>query len=304
MATSTISPASRPTVFELPKDISFLGFQTPSFPSRSSDSGSNVSSSSESCDVICQRMEDSLERAKNRARAIIHRVHREDFKAKSPVVYEACRLALEVEMSRMLDQADLLLEDAKVDNDEDVSKLTKNKRLSVALINTLQYLDTLESAITFSSRERLEEKLLTVLNSIASKRSLDLTEDDLNVCVSSYKSPQLAFDFRAGSLSTECIDESGEDFEALPLNVAAKPIVEFTADELIEKRSPQAEAYNVKVLKCSHKKRECGAREGAGGEALIKIHVCPLAESMKNKNEVVWGLNDDVEKVNVREVRA
>lgn len=290
--TRTSSPASRPTMFELPKDISFLGIQGPSLPSSNSDP----------CDVVCQRMSNSLQHMKQRAESILKRVEREKLEGKFPLVYESCLSALRAEMSRMLGQAELLLEDAKVEGHSD-TKMRKNKRLSVALISAIQYLDTLESAMTFSSRERLEEKLLTVLDSIASKCGDDLEDESLNVCVSSWQAPSLAFDFRVGSPCNKVIDDSADEPLALPLEVDVKPIIEFTADELIEQSSPDADAFCVTIVKCTHEKREYGTRDGIIGEATVKVYIVPLADKQKKK-EAVWGLHDDVEKVQVREVRA
>lgn len=288
VATAAHSPASRPVLVEMPKDISFMA---------------NTSLASKACTegVARQQMEVSLERASQRALALQKRV--EIAKAQCPVVYEACRSALVDEMAKVLSQASLLLEDAKRE-DEDVSWSTKNRRLSFALVNALQYLDTLESAMAFSSRDRLESGLLAVLDSIAANSKDDLdTEESLDVCVSSWKAPSLAFDFRVGKPALLSLPTMQYETQSLPLELEVIPIIEYTADELIKAPRQEAEAYSVRVIKCSHEKREYGARDGITGEAMVQVHIEPLSES-KSKKEVVWGINDDIEPVRVKEVRA
>jgi len=284
------SPASRPCLFELPKDISFLGIQTPSLPSAN--------------DVMLKRLEASLEKASQRANDLKQRIQdREDLKTNFPVVYDACRSALVIEMSRTIGQAWLLLEDAKK-VDPEVSQQTKNNRVSVALISSLQYLDTLESAMAFSSQDRLEKGLIFVLNSVAAK--CKDVEESLNVCVSSWKAPSLAFDFRVGSPAILSKPADAGDPSSLPIDLVVRPIIEYTAEELLQAPNlQQAEAYAVKVIKCKHELREHGSRDGVTGEALVQIHIAPLAETTKKQKEAVWEANTkDVEKIKVMEVRA
>ena len=161
--------------------------------------------------------------------------------------------------------------------------------------------------MAFSSRERLEAGLLSVLKSIAtnSQDSLDsLSEDEsLDVCVSSWKAPSLAFDFRVGSPSRLSLPPLANEPLSLPLDLEVVPIIEYTADELIGAPQRKAEAFSIKVKKCSHERREYGARDGITGEAMVQVHIEPLAES-RSKKEVVWGVSNDVEPVRIKEVRA
>ena len=286
-ASLTHSPSSQPNLFELPKDIAFLEIQQPSLSVR-------------------ERMESSLERASARATEMKARMTRDDFQAKSPFVYEACQSALLEEMSRKLGQASLLLEDAKQE-DKDVTQTTKDKRLSVALINTLQYLDTLESAMAFSSRDRLEASLRLVLDSITRNGKEDI-QDALNVCVSSWKAPSLAFDFRVGRPATLSVGSSAHEPLSLPIDLEVKAIMEYSADELIQNNNLQlprdAGVFAVSVKKCHHEQKKNVPREGIVGEAMVQIHIAPLAETKLKKKEAVWGVNEDVEKIRIKEVRA
>lgn len=289
-ASKEFSPASHPILFELPKDISFIGVPHSPLPR-----------SLRPEDVVRQRMAASLERASHRANDLQKRV--DNIKAQCPVVHEACRSALVDEMNNVLSQASFLLEEAKRE-DRDVPWSTKNKRLSIALIHAMQYLDTLESAMAFSSRNRLEAGLLSVLDSIAANSRDDLeAEAALDVRVSSWNSPSLAFDFCVGRPAMMSLPTIQYEEQSLPLELEVSPIIEYTADELIRGPRRQAEAYSVKVTRCSHEKREYGARDGIMGEAMVKVHIEPLVES-KTKKEVVWGIHNDVEPVRVKEVRA
>ncbi|CAB9500456.1 expressed unknown protein [Seminavis robusta] len=283
------SPASRPKLFDLPKDISFLEIQRPSLPVNASIQ-------------VCPRMASSLDKATQRADAIHKRMTREDIKERYPFVYEACRSAVVDEMSRVLSQASLLMEDAKKE-DAEVSQMTKNKRLSVALIHAIQYLDTLECAMAFSSRDRLEAGVCSVLSMISKchKDHQDCFES--KVCVSSWAAPSLFFDFVTGNPANLSLAQSEHEPLSMPLELQVRPIVEYSAEDLIRAPRLGVEAFAVKVKECSHEQREYGARDGITGVAKVQVHIAPLAES-KSKKEVVWGVHNDVEPVRIKEVRA
>jgi hypothetical protein len=293
-ATTFPSPASRPALFNLPKDISFLEIQQPLL--QVNDNHSLAAAAS----LVRHRIESSLEKATERVDELHQRMAREDTQNRYPCVHEACRSALVDEMSRVLDQATMLLADAKEEN-PDGSQMTKNKSVSVALVHALQYLDTLESAMAFSSRDRLETGIRSVLNAITDKWK---DEDDLaKVCVSSWTAPSLAFDFQTGITASLAIPACIHQPLSLPMDLEVRPIIEYTAEELVQSYGLYADAFAVTVEKCTHELREYGTRDGITGEAMFQIHIEPLAES-KRKRQPVWGLNDDVEPIRVKEVRA
>lgn len=292
ITTAAISPASRPTLFELPKDITFMDIHHHS-PLPNSDSTHPE-------EAVLQRMSDSLDRASQRATELQKRI--DVIKIQFPLMHEACCTALVDEMSKVLMQASLLLEDARKE-EHDVSWATKKHRLSMALVGAIQYLDTLEAAMAFSSRDRLEEGLLSVLHSIVvnSKDELQHAADSLNLCVSSWRVPSLAFDFHVGKPAKLSLPAKHQD--SLPIELEVTPIIEFTADDLLRPSGREAEAYAVRVVSCSHEKREHGTRDGITGEALVQVHIEPLTES-KTKKQAVWGIHKDVDPVCVAEVRA
>jgi hypothetical protein len=289
------SPASRPTLFDLPKDISFLEIQQP-LPLVNDNHALAAASS-----LVRQRMASSLEKATERADELHQRMAQEDTQNRYPFVHDACRSALVDELSRVLNQATMLLEDAKQE-DPDVPQMTKNKRVSVALVHALQYLDTLESAMAFSSRDRLETGIRSVLRAITDKSSKE--EDPLpKVCVSSWTAPSLAFDFQTGSTASLAMPACIHEPLSLPMDLEVRPIIEYTAEELVQSYGLHADAFAVTVEKCTHELREYGTRDGITGEAMIQVHIAPLAESNR-KRQAVWGRNDDVEPIRLKEVRA
>lgn len=293
---ASISPSSEPNIFELPKDLSFLDIHQPSLPTAE--------------DVLRQRAASALELASGRANEIQKRLQQETVKPQCPVVHEACRCALANELSKALAQTSLLLEDVKQE-DEEACRMTKNKRLSLSLIKAVQYLDTLETAMAFSSRDRLEAGLLSVLNSIAAKCKDDLdtlnnVDESLDVCVSSWAAPSLAFDFRVGRPALLSLPAINHEPLSLPIELEVRSIYEYTADELIKVPGQKAEVFSVQIKKCRHERRENrgrGAQDGVTGQAMVQVHIEPLAES-KNKKEVVWGSSAGVEPVRIKEVRA
>lgn len=343
-AALTSSPSSHPNLLELPKDAAFLDLIHPHDQSTTtmttghssgsaSDTASHDGTSREDPADMLDRLEFTLNRARERAADIEARLTDDNRKttttdfqaAKSPLIFEACRSSLLEEMARKLKQAALLLEDARrvepVNNDTTESDNatttttpgTKSKSLSSALIGTLQYLDTLESAMTYSSRERLEANLRAVANAIAGVNTEIENTVAPAVCVSSWRSPSLAFDFRVGSSAVQSV---GSSSSSLPLDLEVKPIMEYTADELLQThnnnstdvplQSPrEAGFYAVSVKKCRHEEKKSVPREGVVGQAMVQVHIAPLAETKGKKKEAVWGLDTkDVIPMRIKEVRA
>ena len=318
-AALTHSPSSHTNLLELPKDVAFLDLITQQVPDVAAVNGDDDD------DIILRdRLEFSLQRAIDRAAEIKARMTdttndstTSEFQAKSPLIFEACQSALLGEMARKLNQAALLLEDTKREDNtkaEGVTQMTKNKRLSSALISSLQYLDTIESAMSYSSRDRLEASLRSVVHSIAGDNT-DLYDKNAStaVCVSSWRAPSLAFDFCVGS---PAVHHSVGSSSSLPIDLKVKPIVEYTADELIlqydkddaplRKSQPRdAGFYAVKVKKCLHEKKKNVPREGMVGQAMVQVHIAPLADTNSKKKEAVWGMDTkDVLPMRIKEVRA
>jgi len=296
IASLSQSPVFQPILLDLPKDVSFLELE-------SSNNADAVS--------LLERMESSLEGAAERVSELEKRLTSNITNAS--LVHRACLSALSEEMARKLGQASLLLTDAKStqdDNNQDFAS-TKSQILSVALMKSLQYLDTLESAVTFSSRDRLDTSLQAVLDALAgsSKVTKDV-EENVNLYISSWLAPSLTFDFRVGqparhSVGSASVVVDDDDSKALlPMDLEVKPIMEYFADELIQQsvQMPKAGVFTVSVIKCDHKKKKAITRDGFMGEALVQVHIAPLAE--KKKKEAIWGQNEDVEKIRIKEVRA
>lgn len=327
----THSPSSHPNLLELPKDVAFLDMVTQVVPATAAASfeGDDSSRINHNDGIILRdRLEFSLQRATERAAEVRARLAdtnttnstTNEFQAKSPLIFEACQSALLEEMARKLNQVALLLQDAKREEDnnttndtnaEGVTLMTKNKRLSSALISSLQYLDTLESAMTYSSRDRLEANLCSVVDSIAGGNTELYDNSASKVCVSSWRAPSLAFDFRVGS---PVVHSVGLSSSSLPMDLEVKPIMEYTVDELMQDgdddnaplKSPRdAGFYAVSVEKCLHEKKKNVPRDGIVGQAMVQVHIAPLAETNSNKKEAVWGMDTkDVLPMRIKEVRA
>ncbi|KAI2511123.1 hypothetical protein MHU86_3258 [Fragilaria crotonensis] len=199
---------------------------------------------------------------------------------------DACRDALRTDMTLMLDEAKVLLQ-----NLEEVTPW----RASLAQARVLSYRETIQSAL--DSRHQLDSELSLVANSISSQiNSETKTTDDLPFRVSSWRTPSLCFDLEV-SEQVHFVRT-----EHMPIKIRVRAIAEIHAKDINASSIPKYSAFRVHVEQCKHDNQSLFPSAGALGEVLIKLRINRLGENQKKK--LTWGGEDaDVGFVRVTEAR-
>jgi hypothetical protein len=199
---------------------------------------------------------------------------------------DACRDALRTDMTLMLDEAEVLLQ-----NLEDVTPW----RASLAQARALSYRETIQSAL--DSRHELDSELSLVADSISSQIHCETkTSEDLPFRVSSWRTPSLCFDLE---LSEQVHFTRTEH---MPIKIRVRAIAEIHAKDINASSIPKYSAFRIHVEQCKHDNQSLFSTAGALGEVLIKLRINRLGESQKKK--LTWGGEDaDVGFVRVTEAR-
>jgi len=222
--------------------------------------------------------------------------------SESPV-REACRRSLTVLVPFLLGKVSLLIDGVDdVSEDGGSKRMIGKLRATFALVNCVQYLDTIDAAASSESRAALDERLGSVLRSIS--RASSSSSDDFTAGattafrISHWVAPALAFDVPAGRpafASLDCHREDDGDSDALPLKLRVEPVVSYRAEDLTSGKSsgesaPPFRRCAVEIEKCAHRSKEFAEGAGTIGVAQVRIKVTPLDErSSRNRHPRIWG---------------
>lgn len=224
----------------------------------------------------------------------------EDVVSSSPV-RDACRRSLSTTMPLILEKVSLYVDniDEGGSSSKSISTTSSSSkrmiaklRATFALINCVQYLDTIESGLSSNSRNRYDEVMKSVLTKI---RSNPLIDDQFKAKahfrVSHWVAPTLAFDIPAGDMTSATAAEGEGDSTAdsLPISLRVEPVISFGSEDLItgKKGSKTFRRCAVIIEKCHHKSKEFAEGAGTIGVADVRVKVFPLDEGAKRAR--IWG---------------
>lgn len=198
----------------------------------------------------------------------------------------ACQGSLQNDMSAMLDEANVLVENIG-------EHLITPWRASLAQARVDSYLETIKSAI--ESRDQFDDKLAQLTSAIAPQVEEGQKSVGLPVQISSWRTPSLCFDLEVGQPAEYASTEK------MPIKVRVRAIAEVQAKDIDAGNVPHYSACRVQVEECKHEERTMFSMAGTVGEALIKIRISPLENA--KKTDATWGEDADVGLIRVQEAR-
>lgn len=200
----------------------------------------------------------------------------------------ACQGSLQNDMSAMLDEAKVL-----VDNTGE--HLITPLRASLAQSRVDSYLETIKTAI--ESRDSFDGKLSQLASAVAPHGGDEKENSNGHpVQISSWRTPSLCFDLEVGPPTHY------SSTEKMPIKVNVRAIAEVQAKDIDAGTVPQYQPCLVHVEDCKHEERTMFSMAATAGEALIKVRISLLKDSTKNA-KATWGEDEDVGPVCVQEAR-
>jgi hypothetical protein len=206
---------------------------------------------------------------------------------------DAFRLSLRTRMPQVLEQASLLVQ--SVSSSENTSThLIGRLRASFAIMRATQYVEVIETGIVAIGLDSIDSRLLSLMDSKEFKTLAIEMQEDISFRVSPWLVSSLAFDVPLGKMVRSSVGGP------LPLTVEIEPVVEFSADSLLNGKSVMRSFRPclLKIEKFSHTPCEFSAGTGTSGMARITVRLSPL-ESLE-----VDQLSRDVQVLVIREARA
>lgn len=236
----------------------------------------------------------TLRTVSGRVENMLRQLNGEDGTSSPSPTRDACRQSLSRTVPLIMEKVSLLVDsvDDESTNGADSSKRVVSKlRATFALVNCVQYLDTIEAGMTYDSRGRFDEVMNSVLKKIRDTPAVDEQFEAASVFrVSHWIAPTLAFDLPAGEVARASVEGGGDaDGDSLPFTLQVQPIISFKGEDLItgRKGSSSFRRCNVFIEKCHHKSNVFAEGAGTVGVLDVSLKVSPLDEEAHKPR--IWG---------------
>lgn len=248
---------------------------------------------------------------KNRVESLLLRLNEEQgqlVEGSSSPTSNACRQSLSTTMPLILRKVALLVDSVNDDDADESKRMVGRLRATFALVNCVQILDVVESAMSHPSRGRFDEVMSSVLERIRNTPTIDdQFKSEAVFRVSHWVAPTLAFDIRAGEVASTSIEQSSSEggnntADSLPLSIQVEPVITFTGEELIagKKGSESFRRCGVVIEKCAHKEKIFSEGAGSIGVVDLRVRVWPLDEGCPKPR--IWG-EEETSRLYVTEAR-
>ena len=223
-------------------------------------------------------------------------------------VRRACSLSLRARVPLVLRQTEQQLAKSK-DNAYGEGNPLGGMRSMLALVRATHFLDAVQEGMDPESNEGLDEQLSTVLAGLDAESLPEDFRRQLSFRVSPWTVSALCFDLALGPsaqwhTTPQEARRGGE--QKLPIRVEVEPVVEFRAHDRASVAAARAaaRACAVEIESCGHEARAVCTGAGMIGEATVRVRVRPAAARSSDRRAGVWGSDEEVQSLCIKEARA